>query len=286
MSDTSPTTLEHFRYRIRRDTHGVVQWFRGNWRERRWFRWLASLTVAGILLLAVGWVLLAKDLPDAETLLDYEPPLPTIVRGIDGEIVHSYARERRVQLQYSDFPQELIEAFLAAEDKTFFSHGGVDITGTLGAVFDYATKYGSGERAVGGSTITQQVAKNILLGNEYSVTRKLKELILARRIEDVLTMREIMEIILRITERKRMLVSLPWGLAKFQAMFLQFAPGALKLTPDQVMMLQSDNVVSDTAQAAGLTLEGLGIAPDSMEAVAPQYLWRFRAAGQFQRKNA
>src|SRR4029079_18415934 len=101
-----------------------------------------------------------------------------------------------------------------------------------------------------------------------------------------LTMRGIMEIILGITERKRMLVSLPWGLAKFQAMFLQFAPGALKLTPDQVMILQSDNVVSDAARAAGLTLEGLGIAPDSMEAVAPQYLWRFRAAGQFQRKNA
>ena len=103
---------------------------------------------------------------------------------------------------------------------------------------------------------------------------------------EVLTMREIMEIILEITDRNRMLVSLPWGLAKFQAMFLQFAPGALKLTPDQVMMLQSDNVVSDAAKAAGLTLEGLGITPDSMEAIAPQYLWRFRAAGQFQRKNA
>ena len=99
-------------------------------------------------------------------------------------------------------------------------------------------------------------------------------------------MREIMEIILEITERKRMLVSLPWGLAKFQAMFLQFAPGALKLTPDQVMMLQSDNVVSDATKAAGLTFGGLGIAPDSLEAIAPQYLWRFRAAGQFQRKNA
>jgi uncharacterized protein YbjT (DUF2867 family) len=103
---------------------------------------------------------------------------------------------------------------------------------------------------------------------------------------EVLTMREIMEIILKITERKSMLVSLPWGLAKFQAHFLQFAPGALKLTPDQVVMLQSDNVVSDAAKAAGLTLQGLGITPDSMEAVAPQYLWRFRAAGQFQRKSA
>ena len=103
---------------------------------------------------------------------------------------------------------------------------------------------------------------------------------------EVLTMREIMEIILRITERRRMLLSLPFGLAKFQAMFLQFAPGPLKLTPDQVALLESDNVVSDAAKAAGLTLEGLGIAPDSLEAIAPQYLWRFRASGQFQRKSA
>jgi NADH dehydrogenase len=103
---------------------------------------------------------------------------------------------------------------------------------------------------------------------------------------EVLTLREIMEIILAITERKRMLISLPFGLAKLQALFLQFAPGPLKLTPDQVALLRSDNVVSDAAKAAGLTLEGLRIAADSMEAIAPQYLWRFRAAGQFQRKSA
>jgi uncharacterized protein YbjT (DUF2867 family) len=103
---------------------------------------------------------------------------------------------------------------------------------------------------------------------------------------EVLTMREIMEIILSITERKRTLVSLPFGLAKLQSMLLQFAPGAVKLTPDQVELLRADNVVSDAAKAAGLTLEGLGITPDSLEAIAPQYLWRFRAAGQFQRKSA
>jgi uncharacterized protein YbjT (DUF2867 family) len=103
---------------------------------------------------------------------------------------------------------------------------------------------------------------------------------------EVLTMREIMEIILATVERHRMLISLPFGLARLQAMLLQFAPGALKLTPDQVELLRADNVVSDTAKAAGLTLEGLGIAPDSLEAVAPQYLWRFRAAGQFQKKSA
>jgi uncharacterized protein YbjT (DUF2867 family) len=100
---------------------------------------------------------------------------------------------------------------------------------------------------------------------------------------EVLTMREIMQIILQTTDRNRMLVSLPFGLARLQAAFLQFAPGAMKLTPDQVALLRSDNVVSDAAKSAGLTLEGLGITPDSMEAVVPQYLWRFRAAGQFQK---
>jgi NADH dehydrogenase len=99
-------------------------------------------------------------------------------------------------------------------------------------------------------------------------------------------MREIMEIILRITERRRMLVSLPFGLAKLQALLLQFAPGLLKLTPDQVVLLRSDNVVSQTAKTADLTLEGLGIMPDSLEAIAPQYLWRFRKTGQFQHKGA
>jgi NADH dehydrogenase len=98
---------------------------------------------------------------------------------------------------------------------------------------------------------------------------------------EVLTMREVMEIILATIGRRRMLVSLPFGLAKLQALLLQFAPGPLKLTPDQVALLRSDNVVSEPAKAAGLTLEGLGIAPDSLEAIAPQYLWRFRKAGQF-----
>jgi NADH dehydrogenase len=103
---------------------------------------------------------------------------------------------------------------------------------------------------------------------------------------EVLTMREIMELILAITGRQRMLVSLPFGLARLKAMFLQFAPGALKLTPDQVELLRADNVVSSAAKAGGLTLEGLGITPDSLEAVGPQYLWRFRATGQFQKKSA
>jgi len=102
---------------------------------------------------------------------------------------------------------------------------------------------------------------------------------------EVMTMREMMQAILEFTDRDRMLVTLPFALAKFQAFFLQFAPGALKLTADQVELLKTDKVVSDAATAAGLTLPGLGIAPEPMSAIAPQYLWRFRPMGQFQRKS-
>ncbi|QPF84873.1 complex I NDUFA9 subunit family protein [Bradyrhizobium genosp. L] len=103
---------------------------------------------------------------------------------------------------------------------------------------------------------------------------------------EVLTMREVMQIICEITQRDRMLAPLPFALAKFQALFLQFAPAPFTLTGDQVAMLRTDNVVSEAATAAGLTFAGLGITPDSMEAIAPQYLWRFRATGQFQKKSA
>lgn len=194
MEDQS--TIEYVRYRVKRDSSRALAWFRDNWRERRLFRWGAALVGVLLLVWIIAWALLARGLPDAESLLEYETPLPSVVRGIDGEIVHSYARERRVQLQYRDFPEQLIEAFLAVEDETFFSHGGVDLTGTANAVVDYVSKFGSGERAVGGSTITQQVAKNLLLGDEYSVTRKLKEMILARRIEGVLDKQEILELYL------------------------------------------------------------------------------------------
>lgn len=98
---------------------------------------------------------------------------------------------------------------------------------------------------------------------------------------EVMTMREILEIILKITGRNSLLAPLPFSLARLQALFLQFAPGDLKLTPDQVELLRTDNVVSEAAKSAGLTLEGLGITPDSLEAVAPSYLWRYRKTGQF-----
>ena len=193
---TARSTWAYLRYRINRDIGALVAWFTQRWRASLPFRLAAMAAGFGLFVWVALFFWLARDLPEAEALLTYETPLPTVVRGIDGELVHSYARERRVQLQYSDFPEQLIEAFLAAEDKNFFSHGGVDFVGTANAVVDYTLKLGSGERAVGGSTITQQVAKNLLLGDDYSVTRKLKEMILAGRIEGVLTKEEILELYL------------------------------------------------------------------------------------------
>ena len=198
MTDTpsSSSTLENIRHRITRDTRAAGAWLAERWRSSIWYKLLALAIAAFVVLWIAVFFWLASDLPDAESLLEYETPLPTVVRGADGAIVHSYARERRVQLQYADFPERLKQAYISAEDKTFYSHGGVDFTGTANAVFDYATKYGSGERAVGGSTITQQLAKILLLGDEYSVTRKLKEMILASRIEGVLSKQEILELYL------------------------------------------------------------------------------------------
>ncbi|GEN98864.1 penicillin-binding protein 1A [Novosphingobium sediminis] len=184
------------RWRIQRDAAGLLIRARDLWRGNIWVRRAGYALAVLVLLYAILWVTVIRTLPSADKLLTYQPPLPTMVRGNDGEIVSSYARERRVQLRYVDFPEPLIHAFLSAEDKSFFSHGGVDFTGLIGAMVDYTMKFGSGERARGGSTITQQVAKNILIGNEYSVTRKLKEMILARRIESVLTKQQILELYL------------------------------------------------------------------------------------------
>ena len=188
--------LTSFRHRAAGDLAALRSGFSERWRASRLFRWGSIVVAAGLVLAIAAYVALGTGLPSADRLLTYKPPLPTMVRGIDGEIVNSYARERRVQLQYRDLPEQLQNAFLAAEDKTFWSHNGVDYTGLAGAVVDYASKMGTGQRAKGGSTITQQVAKNILVGDEYSVTRKLKEMILARRIEGVLTKQQILELYL------------------------------------------------------------------------------------------
>jgi len=184
------------RWRIRRDGAGLARRATDLWRRQIWVRRAGYALCVVFALYLLVWVTVIRGLPSADRLLTYQPPLPTMVRGNDGEIASSYARERRVQLRYVDFPEPMIHAFLSAEDKSFFSHGGVDFTGLVGAMADYVVKLGSGERARGGSTITQQVAKNILIGNEYSVTRKFKEMILARRIESVLNKQQILELYL------------------------------------------------------------------------------------------
>ena len=179
-------------YRLKRSAEEFIERWQGWWQSKR-FR-LATYAVGGLVVLfIVFWALFARNLPDAEALIEYESPLPTVVRDVNGEPFHSYARERRVQLEYADFPKTLVHAYLAAEDKTFFSHGGIDYPGIASAIFDNMF---SSKRSRGASTITQQVAKNLLLTNEYSYTRKVKEAILAKRIENALTKQQILSLYL------------------------------------------------------------------------------------------
>ncbi|MCX7864320.1 MAG: transglycosylase domain-containing protein, partial [Novosphingobium sp.] len=128
MTESASPEGDNQRVRIRRNAGNALSGVVALWRESRRVRVL-SFTL-GVLLVAFSafWFVLTRDLPSAEKLLDYQPPLPTMVRGGDGEIIYSYARERRVQLSFDDLPATLINAFLSAEDKTFWSHGGVDYT--------------------------------------------------------------------------------------------------------------------------------------------------------------
>ncbi len=194
MDNSSPTTQEPtaISYRLKREAEGFIGKWRVWWQSKR-FRRATYAAGAFVLFLMLFWVLFARNLPDAEALIEYESPLPTVVRDVNGEPFHSYARERRVQLEYADFPKLLVRAYLAAEDKTFFSHGGIDYPGIVSAIFDNIF---SSKRSRGASTITQQVAKNLLLTNEYSYTRKVKEAILAKRIESALTKQQILSLYL------------------------------------------------------------------------------------------
>jgi penicillin-binding protein 1A len=177
------------RFSLRRDGPALL----ATWWAKRWVKWIAA--GLGLLLLgyAVIWLLFARDLPSVDRLRTYEPPLPTNIRAIDGTPVHSFARERRVQLAFAEYPELLVQAYLAAEDRTFFSHGGVDYPGIVSALITNLTRSG---RPVGASTITQQVAKNLLLDNELSYRRKVREAILAYRIEDALSKEQILELYL------------------------------------------------------------------------------------------
>src|SRR5437773_1239471 len=166
-------------------------------------RFMGFLFAAGTVVFLVGVAATAgliwhfsKDLPDYSQLQDYEPPVMTRVHASDGALLGEYSKERRLYLPIQAVPKLVINAFLAAEDKNFYEHGGIDFTGMARAGALYAQNFGSNRRPQGASTITQQVAKNFLLTNEVSFTRKIKEALLAMRIERTYSKDKILELYL------------------------------------------------------------------------------------------
>ena len=156
---------------------------------------LSVVAVAGFsLALYAAW--LFHDLPDASELAEYRPATSTRVYAGDGTLIGEFGKERRIFVPYDQIPQPLVRAFLSAEDHSFFQHGGVDLTGMARAMSRDVWSLVRGRRLQGGSTITQQVAKNVLLTNDQSLGRKVKEAILARRLEQTLTKQRILELYL------------------------------------------------------------------------------------------
>src|SRR5437016_4928696 len=138
----------------------------------------------------------SQSLPDYSQLQDYEPAVMTRVHAADGSLLAEYARERRLYIPVQAVPKLVINAFVAAEDKNFYEHGGIDFSGIARAGVLYVQQYGSGRRPQGASTITQQVAKNFLLTNELSFARKIKEALLAMKIERAFSKEKILELYL------------------------------------------------------------------------------------------
>ena len=137
---------------------------------------------------------LTKDLPDYEVLAKYEPPVTTRVHAGDGALMAEFARERRLYLPIQAVPDRVKAAFLSAEDKNFYTHPGIDVTGLVRAIVTNFQNLGSGRRPVGASTITQQVAKNFLLSSSQTYDRKIREMILAFRIEQAYSKDRILEL--------------------------------------------------------------------------------------------
>ena len=138
----------------------------------------------------------SQSLPDYSQLQDYEPAVMTRVHASDGSLLAEYARERRLYIPIQAVPKLVTHAFVAAEDKNFYEHGGIDFSGIARAATLYIQQYGSGRRPQGASTITQQVAKNFLLTNELSFARKIKEALLAMKIERAFSKERILELYL------------------------------------------------------------------------------------------
>jgi penicillin-binding protein 1A len=151
---------------------------------------VAASGVAGFLIWQAS-----RDLPGYESLANYEPPVMTRIHAHDGSLMAEYARERRIFVPINVIPKQVIAAFLSAEDKRFYEHGGLDFTGIVRAIVNNLQNYGK-KRPEGASTITQQVAKNFLLSSEQKLDRKLKEAILAIRIERAYSKDKILELYL------------------------------------------------------------------------------------------
>ena len=135
-------------------------------------------------------------LPDYKKLSNYQPPISSRVYSEDGKLIAEYALQKRLFVPYESIPEVVINSFLSAEDKNFFNHPGVDAKGILRAVFNNIKNLSQNKRLEGASTITQQVAKNFLLTNEVSIKRKIKEAILAFRIERAYSKERILELYL------------------------------------------------------------------------------------------
>jgi penicillin-binding protein 1A len=154
------------------------------------------LAIAGCGFIGITLWYFGRDLPDYQQLAHYQPPIMTRVHAGDGRRLAEYATERRIFVPIQAIPKPLINAFLAAEDKNFYSHHGVDPVSILRAAITDVSRFHANRRPVGASTITQQVAKNMLLSSEISVERKVKEILLATRIEAALPKDRILELYL------------------------------------------------------------------------------------------
>ncbi len=167
-------------------------------RFRRWLRWLLALSVALALVGAIAagalYYVVSSKLPDVQTLRHVELQEPMYVYDSEGKLMAVFGETRRYPIQMKDVPERLKQAFLATEDANFYQHGGVDYKGVGRAVWLLLTT--DAKRVPGGSTITQQVARQFFLSSEYSYTRKLAEILLARKIESELSKDEIFELYL------------------------------------------------------------------------------------------
>ncbi|HYD26140.1 penicillin-binding protein 1A [Brevundimonas sp.] len=191
---------------------------------------LGAIALAG-LVVAIYAAWLFHDLPDASELADYRPATATRVYAGDGTLIGEFSDERRIYVSYEQIPEPVVQAFLAAEDRNFFSHGGVDVSGLGRAMFKNIFNAATGRRLEGGSTITQQVAKNVLLTNESSINRKVKEAILANRLEATLTKPQILELYLN----EIFLGYRSYGVAA--AAYNYFGKSLDQLTPDEAAFL-------------------------------------------------